>query len=73
MVLIQKKHELMRTSFIPQNMVLLLIKKNATERSSPDHDTQWTITQSKGFTRKGIENIRSSVKACIYLAFTSQV
>ena len=31
------------------------------------------ITQSKGFTRKGIENIRRSVRAYVYLVLTSQV
>ena len=45
----------------------------ATERSSPDNLTQWIITQSKGFTKKGIEKISRSVMAYIYLVLTSQV
>ena len=44
-----------------------------TERSPPDNLTQWIITQSKGFTRKGIEQISRSVRAYIYLVLTSQV
>ena len=45
----------------------------ATERSSPDNLTQWIITQSKGFTKKGIEKVSRSVMAYVYLGFTSQV
>ena len=45
----------------------------ATERSPPDNLTRWIITKSKGFTRKGIEKISRSVRACVYLALTSQV
>ena len=44
-----------------------------TERSPPDNLTRWIITKSKGFTRKGIEKISRSVRACVYLALTSQV
>ena len=44
-----------------------------TERSPPDNLTQWIITQSKGFTRKGIEQISRSVRACVYLVVTSLV
>ena len=33
----------------------------ATERSPPENLTQWIITQSKGFTRKGIEKISKSL------------
>ena len=46
----------------------------ATERSPPDNLTRWIITGSKGFTRKGIEKIRRSVRAYFYyLVLTSQV
>ena len=45
----------------------------ATERSPPDNPTQWIITQSKGFKRKGIEQISRSVRAYAYLVLTSQV
>ena len=44
----------------------------ATERSPPDNLTRWIITQSKGFTRKGIEKISRSVRVCVYLVLTSQ-
>ena len=45
----------------------------ATERSSPDNLTRSIITQSKGFTRKGIEKISRSVRVYVYLVLTSQV
>ena len=45
----------------------------ATEWSPPDNLTRWIITQSKGFTRKGIEKVSRSVKVYLYLVFTSQV
>ena len=45
----------------------------ATERSPPDNLIRWIITQSKGFTRKGIEQISRSVMADAYLLLTSQV
>ena len=45
----------------------------AIERSLPDNLTRWIITQSKGFTRKGIEKISRSVTAYVYLVPTSQV
>ena len=45
----------------------------ATERSPPDNLTQWIITQSKGFTRKGIEKTSRSVMAYVYLVFSFQV
>ena len=44
-----------------------------TEKSSPDNLTQWIIKQSKGFTRKGIEQISRSVRAYVYLVLTSHV
>ena len=44
-----------------------------TERSPPENLTQWIITQSKDFTRKGIEQISRSVRAYVYLVLTSQV
>ena len=34
-----------------------------TKRSPPDNLTRWVITQSKGFTRKGIEKTSRSVRA----------
>ena len=45
----------------------------ATKRSPPDNLRRWIITQSKGFTRKGIEKISRSVRAYVYLVLTSQV
>ena len=45
----------------------------AAERSPPDNLTQWIITQSKGFTRKGIEKISRSVMAHACLVLSSQV
>ena len=45
----------------------------ATESSPPYNLTRWIITQSKGFTRKGIEKISRSVRAYVYLVLTSQV
>ena len=45
----------------------------ATERSPPDNLTRWIITQSKGFTKKGIEKISRSVRAYVYLVLTAQV
>ena len=35
--------------------------------------TRWIITQSKGFTRRGIKKIIRSVRAYVYLVLTSQV
>ena len=48
-------------------------KVKATERSPPDNLTRWSITQSKGFTKKGIKKISRSVRAYAYLVLTSQV
>ena len=45
----------------------------ATERSPPDNLTRRIITQSKGFTRKSVEQISRSVRAYVYLVLTSQV
>ena len=44
----------------------------ATERSPPDNLIQWIITQSKRFTKKGIEQISRSVRVYVYLVLTSQ-
>ena len=44
----------------------------ATKRSPPDNLTRWAMTQSKGFTRKGIEKISRSVRAYIYSVLISQ-
>ena len=44
-----------------------------TERYPADNLTRWIITQSKGFTRKGIEKLSRCVRAYVYLVFTSQV
>ena len=43
------------------------------ERSPSDDLTRWIITQSKGFTRNGIEKISRSVRIYVYLVLTSQV
>ena len=45
----------------------------ATERSPSDDLTRWINTQSKGFTRKGIEKIGRSVRVYAYLVLSSQV
>ena len=45
----------------------------ATKTSPPDNLTQWIITQSKGLTQKGIEQISRSVRAYVYLVLSSQV
>ena len=45
----------------------------ATERSPPDNLMRWIIPQSKGFARKGIEQISRSVRAYVPLVLTSQV
>ena len=45
----------------------------ATENSPPDNPTRWINTQSKGFTRKGIEQISRSMRAYAYLVLTSQI
>ena len=47
--------------------------EKATERCPSDNLTGWIITQPKGFTRKGIRKISRSVRAYIYLVFTSYV
>ena len=44
----------------------------ATERSSPGSLTLWVIKQSKGLTRKGIEQISRSVKVYAYLVIIAQ-
>ena len=43
------------------------------ERSPSDDLTRWIITQSKGFTRNGIEKISRSVRIYVCLVLTSQV
>ena len=45
----------------------------ATERSPIDNLTRWIITQSKGFTKKGIEKIGWSLRAYVCLVLSSQV
>ena len=44
-----------------------------TKGSLPDNLTGWVMTQSKDFTRKGIEKISRSMSAYVYLVLTSQV
>ena len=45
----------------------------ATRRSPPDNLTQLIITQSKGFSREGIEKVRRSMREYLYLVLNSQV
>ena len=45
----------------------------ATERPPPDNLTRWIITQSKGFTKNGIEKVRRFAKVYVYLVLSSQV
>ena len=47
--------------------------EKATERSPRDNLTRWIITQLKGVTGKGIGKISRSVRAYVYLVFTSHV
>ena len=49
------------------------VEQKITERSSPGNLARWKITQSKDFTRKGIEKVNRSVRGYIYLILTSQV
>ena len=44
-----------------------------TKRSPPENLMPWIITQSKVFTRKGLEKISRSVRAYVYLVLTSEV
>ena len=53
--------------------LVLYDRLKATERSPPENLTRQIITQSKGFTRKGIGKISRSVKAYVHLVITSQV
>ena len=48
-------------------------KVKATERSPTDKVIQWTITQSKDFTKNGVEKISRSVMVYVYLVLSSQV
>ena len=45
----------------------------ARKRSPPDNLMRWNITQSKDFTRKGVEKISRCVRGYVYLVLTSQV
>ena len=47
--------------------------RKTTKRSQPYNLIQWIITQSKSFTKKGIEKISRSVRAYVYLVLTYQV
>ena len=60
-------------AFYPTDYAIFGHEVKATEQSPPDNLARWIITQSKGFTRKGIEKISRSVMACVYLVLTSQV
>ena len=59
--------------FYTTDYVVFAHEVKATERSPPDNLTRWIITQSKGFTKKGIEKISRSLRAYVYLILTSQV
>ena len=50
-----------------------IFEVKATERSPLGNLTRCIITQSKGFTRKGIEQICRSARAYVYLVLISQV
>ena len=50
-----------------------ILEEKATRKSPPANLTRWIITQSKGFTRKGIKKISRCVRAYLYLVLTSQV
>ena len=45
----------------------------ATEKSLSDNLTQWIITQSKGFTKNGIEKISRSTMIYVFLVLSSQI
>ena len=59
--------------FYTTSYAIFTTGSKATKSSPPDNLTRWIITQSKGFTRKGIEKISRSVRAYVYLVLTSQV
>ena len=59
--------------FYPTDYGIFRHGVKATGRSPPDKLTRWMITQSTGFTGKGIEKISRSVRTYIYLVLTSQV
>ena len=48
-------------------------RNKGNKKVPPDNLTRWIITQSNGFTRKGIEKISRSVRAYVYLILTSEV
>ena len=59
--------------FYTTNYAIFGHKVKATERFPPDNLSRWIITQSKGFTKKSIENISRSVRAFVSLVLTSHV
>ena len=73
MVLMQTKDGCMGIGFIRLGYGIFGHEVRATKRSPPYSLTRWIITQSKGFTKKGIEKISRSMMAYVYLVLTSQV
>ena len=58
------------TWFYTAHYVIFASELKVTKRSPSDNLTRWIITQVKGFTRKGIQNISRSVRAYVYLVLT---
>ena len=59
--------------FYTTDCVVFVHDVKVTERSPPDNLTQWIVTQSKGFTKAGIEKISRSVVAYVYLVLSPQI
>ena len=59
--------------FYTTSYAIFTTGSKATRRSPPDDVGRWVIIRSRGLTRKGIEKIRRSVRAYVYLVLTSQV
>ena len=72
MALMQMKHGCMGIGYYKTGYGIFGHEVKATKKSPPDSLTRWIITQSKDFTRKGIEKSSRSVKAYVYLVLTSQ-
>ena len=59
--------------FYTTSYAIFTTGSNATNGFPIDDVGRWIITQSRGLTRKGIENISRSLRAYVYLVLTSQV
>ena len=75
MALMQMKHGCMGIGFTQRIMVFSVTKQRVQKglHQITLHEGSLHIAQSKGFARKGIEQISRSVRAYVYLVLTSQV